>query len=132
MYTIEGSDKPKSYGNIKAHKSSNNRHLRPFEAAFNLLVRCANHRKLEVTLTYGDYFEIAGSDSVCYYSGESIPWNKYLKMLSSGTWESVAYFIDRKDPNKGYTKENSVACATAHNRAKGSMTAEAYFIKLNK
>ena len=128
----KGRIKTKTYGNFKRDTSCGNgggavsNLLRPYEAIYNLMVRSAKYRKIECTLTYEDYFEMANSNAVCHYSGLPIPW---LISLTEGG--PMAYFIDRKDSSKGYTLENCVPCLSEHNFAKGRMTAEEYLIKLN-
>ena len=126
----QGRIKTKTYNKIKRDHScadaGDDARLRPYEAFYNLLVRGAKKRKIECTLTYEDYFAWANSNAVCHYSGLPIPWVMY-----STKGGGQAYFVDRKDNSKGYTLENCVPCLSEHNKAKGTMTEEAYLIKLN-
>ena len=135
VYIVEdtmGRVKEKFYDEVRSGFScgdmggAESKKIRPYEAIYNLMVRTANKRNIECTLTYEDYFAWANSNAVCHYSGIPIPW---LMHYTKGCCQ--AYFIDRKDSSKGYTLENCVPCLSEHNVAKGSMSYEYYMNKLN-
>lgn len=87
---------------------------RPFEALYNELKRNAAKDGREVTLTYEEFVEFAGS-SDCGYCGAPIIWAK-KHLFKNGN----AYNLDRKDNSKGYSKANCVACCGRCNRAKSN------------
>jgi hypothetical protein len=84
---------------------------RPFESIYNGLFN--DHRKLPVDLSYEEFVEFTKINE-CHYCGDAIPWNLYS--IANGRFVSRAYFLDRKDLNAGYSKENCVVCCTRCNR----------------
>lgn len=82
---------------------------KPYESLYNTLKN--DWRKIENTLTYGEFVEFTKITN-CNYCKIDINWNPYSK--------SRAYYLDRKDNNKGYFKENCVVCCTECNKIKGN------------
>ena len=108
----------KSCGCWKNEFNQLTRRLRPFENAYNRLPLAASNRKLELTLTYEEYLEFTKISS-CHYCGEIISWQSYAGKGDDGVDRtSIPYYLDRKDNNLGYTKENCVVCCTRCNRGK--------------
>lgn len=88
-------------------------HSKPFKAMYNRLVSTANKRGLECSITYDDYVnDISGEN--CHYCESEINWTEY-----GGGQKS--YFVDRKDNEVGYTKDNSVPCCTKCNYGKSDI-----------
>ena len=81
-------------------------HSRTEGRRYSRLKTRAKARGLLVTLTFTQYRDLINNS--CEYCGDVIP--------------EVGYGLDRIDNSLGYTKENSVACCTTCNRAKGSMS----------
>jgi len=111
-----------STGRCKKHAYNG----KPFEAAYGGLKRNAKDRRLQFNLTYRDYLNFAKIDN-CHYCNDYIPWKPYNQHGKN----NPAYFLDRLDSSKGYTKENCVVCCTTCNMAKRSMTKD-NFIEMCK
>ena len=92
------------------------RKLKPFEAVHNYLIKF-NQTHKTVTITYEDFVEFTKIKE-CHYCKNVIPWKEYQK---SGSSKNTSYYLDRKDNNLGYTKENCVVCCPRCNKGKGFM-----------
>jgi hypothetical protein len=68
-----------------------------------------------VTLTYDEYIQFTKIKN-CHYCNNSIPWRPY----NSGNKKAQAYFLDRKDNDGPYSKENCVVCCTRCNRMRSN------------
>lgn len=88
---------------------------RPFEGLYNCLYN--DHRKLKVDLTYDEFLEFTKINT-CHYCKNDIKWNSYTRV--KGKFISRSYFLDRKDNDIGYSKENCVVCCTRCNRARSN------------
>jgi len=68
-------------------------------------------RELEVTITYEEYLDFTKIKE-CHYCDKPIPWHPHTSINNkhNGT------YLDRKDNNIGYLKENCVVCCTRCNR----------------
>ena len=92
----------------------NTEHCRPFEWLYNNMIRCATKGKREMELTYADFLEFTKT-TTCHYCGDTIKWKaraaKKSKIIN-------AYYLDRKDNTRGYTKENCVVCCSLCNFTK--------------
>lgn len=78
------------------------------------LQNSANSRDIEFTLTLSDVRSLLTSKK-CFYSGV---------LLTDKTDSENQRTIDRVDNNKGYVKNNVVACAKSLNLLKGSLSVE--------
>lgn len=104
-------------GNIK-HKNNNIHKSKTIKkpkysikisTRYGILKNNCKKTKHKLLLSLEDYTEIA-QITECHYCGAFVDWfNK-----------SSAYYLDRKDNNVGYTKENCVVCCTRCNMAKGN------------
>lgn len=83
---------------------------RKYERVFNNFKRL--NRDKENTITYDQFLEFC-NDSKCHYCLIEVKRTEY------GTG-SMAYFLDRKDNNIGYTKENCVTCCSKCNYTKSN------------
>lgn len=88
---------------------------RPFESIYECLKR--DHRGIKVTISYEEYLEFTKQDK-CHYCYERINWIPYS--ASKGEYKSRAYYLDRKNNNLEYSKENCVVCCSKCNRARGN------------
>ena len=88
---------------------------KPFESIYNSLFN--DHRKIEVKLTYSEFVEFT-KNNLCVYCHTYIKRDFYGTV--KGCYKSRAYYLDRKDHSKGYSKENCVTCCTRCNRARGN------------
>ncbi len=84
--------------------------LGPYSTAYNRLQRSAASRELSLELTYEDYLELTKIPK-CFYCEIAIPWNANRQL---------SYFLDRKNQNEGYTKENVVVCCCTCNQIRGA------------
>lgn len=89
----------------------------PFVALFNRFLNSAKHEKKEVSLTFGEFLEFT-KQTKCHYCHSTLDWKPYYTV--NNEYVGGAYYLDRKDNNIGYHKENIVACCTKCNIAKGS------------
>lgn len=103
---------PYSTGKCKKHANMH----RPFEAVYGGLRRGAKERGIEFKLTYENYIEFTKNKS-CHYCDRDIPWNPYNEHGKN----NPGYYLDRKDPDKGYSKDNCVASCSRCNLAKRSL-----------
>lgn len=81
----------------------------PFGVTYKQLIRSASKRGYEVQVTFGEFLEFTKLLS-CHYCAAPIPWRPHC---------SEAYFLDRKDNNIGYLRDNLVVCCPRCNHAKG-------------
>lgn len=102
---------------------------RPYESIYNQLVR-TNKDRYEVLITYDNFVEIIEkSNEKCHYCDSEIKWTKHQnKILGS----PKGYFLDRKDNNSGYTRENVVTCCHRCNRVKLDEFTYEEFLKIGK
>jgi hypothetical protein len=97
----------------KRVSNMNTKNVRPFEWAYNSLLRCAKSSKREVSLTFSDFLVFTKIDNCCY-CGDKIEWKERRGKKDHHN----AYYIDRKDNNTGYTKENCVVSCSLCNLTK--------------
>lgn len=82
---------------------------RPYQHCHTYLTLCAKHKNISMSLTYEEYCEY--TTHKCHYCNDLIPWEKWSK----GSGHNQAYYLDRIDNAKGYSKDNCVACCTECN-----------------
>ena len=87
---------------------------RPYEWIFNLLKRSSKHSKKICDLTYDDMVDFIQFKE-CHYCKCKIEWLPYE--VPDCNW---SYYLDRKDNDQGYVKENCVVCCVDCNRLKGN------------
>lgn len=100
---------------------------KPFESIYKRLMN--DWRKLNNNLTYKEFLEFT-SITNCYYCDELIKWNEYSHI--NGKFISTSYFLDRKNNNLGYIKDNCVVCCTICNKFKGSMNHDDFINLCNR
>lgn len=101
-------------GHSKSCGCQNSRRLiRPYEALYNILHRNAKQRRIHVGLSYEHFLRFA-QILFCHYCGAEVKWTKHNTAKNG-----VSYNLDRKDPSKGYVKENLVVCCGLCNEIKG-------------
>lgn len=84
----------------------------------------AKKRNLIFNLTIDEFSEL--TNKTCYYC-KAKPKNKMKSQtltLKNGTYTYNG--VDRVNNNKGYTKDNTVACCTSCNKAKLSLTSKQF------
>ena len=74
--------------------------------------RSSHDRGIEFNLSFSKYKRLLKAER-CYYTG--------VRFTDAGDFKMT---IDRIDASKGYTDENTVACTTKFNFAKGCLTIE--------
>jgi hypothetical protein len=88
---------------------------RPFESIYHGIFN--DWRKPEVLLNYEEFLEFTKIQN-CHYCGDTIPWKPYATV--KGEFGSRAYFLDKKDHQGPYSKENCVVCCSECNYIKGA------------
>ena len=86
---------------------------RPYESLYNKLKWVASDRCNSLNITYEEYVEFT-KITQCHYCGSAIKWDKHF--IHKGN--SHGYKLDRKDNNKGYSKDNCVVCCSMCNFVK--------------
>ena len=102
----------------KIHKrmcQSHSHQKRPYESIYNCIRN--DWRKVEVSLTYEEFLEFT-KITECIYCQASIPWEPYSTV--NGRYTSRAYYLDRLDNSKGYSKDNCVVCCTMCNKIRNA------------
>jgi hypothetical protein len=94
---------------------SHSQRKRPFESIYNGLY--TDHRHLEIKLTYEEFLEFTKIKK-CHYCYNPINWVEYGCVNSKFT--SRARYLDRKNNDFGYSKENCVVCCTLCNRTRSA------------
>ena len=100
--------------------SAPKRRLRPYESLYNATKKSVEYRvfkkrtQVEFTLTYEDFLRIIKSGR-CHYCHLPLVWARH-DMNNNGS----RYYLDRKDNDLGYTRNNSVPCCTRCNYAKSN------------
>jgi hypothetical protein len=85
---------------------------RPFESAYNSLIRNAKKRAINVFLTYEEFIEFTKIEE-CHYCLCKLIWEPHNS-------KSIKINLDRKDNNE-YSKENCVTCCKRCNQAKSNV-----------
>lgn len=92
----------------------------------------AKNKNICFTLTDDEFFNICQQE--CFYCGDP-PAPRISQYLRKGLGTKSTYNangIDRIDSNKGYEKNNSVACCTVCNFMKTNKTFEDFILKIKK
>ena len=103
---------------LKTHsgKCSTHSHVkREFESIYNSFKW--GWRGIKCSLTYEQFLEFTKIKN-CHYCYSVINWIPYS--VVNGRYKSRAYYLDRKNNNGAYSKENCVVCCTKCNIAKNS------------
>ena len=117
------SSKTKSCGCILKEITGARYRKRPFEWLYNRI-----RKKQEWdSLTYEEFLELTHAKK-CRYCGDHIVWAPYRSYGVGLTGIKV----DRKDPAKGYTKGNVVACCTRCNRGKSDLFSYEEWLEIGK
>lgn len=115
---------------LKAHSGLCRVHShvkRPFESIYNRLRR--DWRNTKVELTYKEFVKFTKT-KYCHYCGDKIQRSPFATV--EGSFLSSAYFLDRKNNDKPYSKSNCVVCCTECNRIKGNRFSYKEFLILAK
>lgn len=96
--------------------------LPPYRWLYNILVGfCRKYRK-PITLTFEEFLSFTAVTE-CHYCGGFILWPKWTTRRSKDgklIKHRRAYYLDRKDNEQGYAKENCVVCCSWCNSIKGN------------
>lgn len=100
---------------------------RPYESVYNNLVKLCSrkpYRLLEIS--YEEFVKFT-TITECHYCGSTVHWTKY-----NANKNGFSYNLDRKDNNKGYTKDNVVVCCSRCNFGKGRMFSYEEWVEVGK
>jgi 5-methylcytosine-specific restriction endonuclease McrA len=97
---------------------------KPFICAYNQLLGNYKRKGMTVHLSYEEFYELCQIKE-CHYCGKTI--NRSVKKGEKGY---RGYFIDRKNNDLQYAKENCVPCCWECNQAKGSRYTYEEFVRI--
>lgn len=97
-----------------------------FGSAYNQLVNNKHSKRVSATITYREFCDLA-KITQCHYCDQTI--NRSSK---KGTLGYRGYFLDRKDNNVGYTRENCVPCCWRCNQTKGNRFTYEEFLLISR
>ena len=109
----------------KAHPEWH-RKLRPFEAAFNALLRSCKTRSIACVMKYEEFLTFTDI-AACYYCGDAVHWTRFNAQAGN-----QRYNLDRKDNDLPYSKSNCVVCCATCNWMKGTMEAALFVTQAAK
>jgi hypothetical protein len=98
----------------KARSVPNPTVKKPYEALLNNIIKNANKKKINISLSYEDFLEFTKIDK-CQYCYEKISWAK-----NNLTKNGFRYNLDRMDNSVGYKKSNLIVCCWRCNNSKGN------------
>lgn len=99
---------------------------KPYQHVLTSIRNAARIKNLECPLSLDDITEFAQTKK-CTYCAISISWTQFWSKFSP----SHAYYLDRKNNSKGYTKENCVVCCTDCNFIRGDKFTYEEFLLLS-
>lgn len=85
----------------------------PFVSIFRGMKYCTKERGIDCILTFEEFLEFTSIKN-CHYCDDDILWKPYRDFGTT----SFRYFLDRKDSDLGYFKENLVVCCSLCNYVK--------------
>lgn len=101
--------------------------LRFFKHKINNLRGSAKNRNIDFNLTYSDLVSLFEKQKgVCFYTKIPMMLETAIERNGRNTTHHHQLSVDRRDPTKGYTKENIVLCTYSINNFKGSQTMEEF------
>lgn len=109
-----------SCGCLQKERARQANGLRPYEALYNRLAfdcKRRSNKRAKLKLTYKDFLRFAKINK-CHYCRSAVYFSAYT---GRGSKDKRASNLDRKDNNKGYTKENCVVCCPRCNGGKSDL-----------
>lgn len=94
----------------------------PYFWLYTILKRNAFRNNRPIILTFEEFLEFV-KITQCHYCEKIISWpTKAFTRISNRQYKrnSTAYYLDRKNSDIGYTKENCVVCCSTCNAIKGN------------
>lgn len=88
----------------------------PYKYIYNEL-RLHKNQKVDFKLSFEEFLDIIKNPE-CHYCGKKIEYKEYSREW--GKTNSRAHQLDRKDNQKGYSKDNVVCCCWTCNRLKSN------------
>jgi hypothetical protein len=122
----------KSCGCLKPEKVAERCRLRPYEALYNSFVKARSKPSSQSTkvypleLTYEEFLEFIPTPA-CHYCGFPITWSEYNPHKNGS-----GYYLDRKDNELGYSKDNLVVCCSRCNRGKSDQFTYHEWVEVGK
>jgi len=103
---------------------------RPYESLYSSFLYVCKVPGKGTDITYEDFLEFTRINK-CHYCDVPIIWAKHnIHLRSPG--HRQAYYLDRKDNLKGYTKDNVVVCCTRCNRGKSNLFSYDEWVEIGK
>lgn len=109
----------KSCGCGRAKKLSTRMRKRPYEFAYNILLKRSRTAEIFCDITYEQFLNFTKHET-CFYCNEVIGWKKHGYDASEKT-RGQAYHLDRKNNDVGYTMENCVVACSRCNWSKSNL-----------
>ena len=119
--TSESSCHPCAYRRLEGKSN-----LRPYESLYNWLIKQASRTARDCTITYSQFLQFTKIKH-CHYCGDAILWAEF-NINKNGS----AYYLDRRESAKGYTKENCVVCCSMCNAMKRDFEYKEFLSKVRK
>ncbi len=101
---------------------------RPYESIYNNLVKICSRQlaRLRLEITYEEFVGFT-TITECHYCGSPIHWAMY-----NANKNGFSYNLDRKDNNKGYSKDNVVVSCSRCNFGKGRQFSYEEWVEVGK
>ena len=99
---------------------------RPYESLYTSFLYVCRKPGKETDIAYEDFLKLTEIHH-CHYCDNPIVWAEYSPRTSS-----QAYYLDRKNNSRGYTKDNVVVCCTRCNRGKSDQFSYEEWVEIGK
>lgn len=99
--------------------------LQPYEWIYNVLKRSAKSTGRMINMSFQEFLTFTEICN-CHYCGEVIEWSKFSNKSNQ------SYYLDRKNNNEDYKKDNCVVCCKRCNWIKGTEFTYTEMLKLGK
>lgn len=98
-------------------------HLHLYESLYRQLRRNSQRTRVKCLLSFDEFLRFTAVHE-CFYCGTRIKWSKFLRT-------GAACNLDRKNPTKGYSKNNCVVSCATCNRMKWVLTLPQFLSRIS-
>lgn len=102
------------------------RNLQPYEWLYHLLKVSAKRTGRNADMTFHEFLSFT-TIKYCHYCGTELEWSPFNEK-----GKNKSYYLDRKDNDVGYTKNNCVVCCRRCNWIKGNEFTYSEMLKLGE